>query len=184
MAVIDSNRTWELLEERLAVTTNERHRVVLSVVLEHMYAEAVPDLDRLMATLCPTPDYHFWNNGQDVGPKTTEGVRAYYAAFVESRSNILEYALDRLIVDDHCLVTEGYLKQIYPGSYAAQLGFPVDDESADYLIVFRQLLLWPVDENGKIEGEDSYASGPVSITKLSFDELPQEYIDLVHAPAS
>lgn len=184
MAVIDSTRTWELLEQRLAVTTNERHRVVLSSVIEHMKAEAVPDLDGLMATLSPNPDYHFWNSGQDVGPKGTDGVRAYYAAFVESKSNILEYALDRLVVDDHCLVTEGFLKQIYPGSYAAQIGIPVDDESADYLIVFRQLILWPVDENGKIQGEDSYHSGPSSITKLSFDELPQEYIDLVHTPVN
>ncbi|MEV5542975.1 hypothetical protein AB0L13_39760 [Saccharopolyspora shandongensis] len=56
----------------------------------------------------------------------------------------------------------------------------MDDESADYLVVHRQLILWPVDENGLVQGEDSYSSGPVSVTKLSFDELPQEYIDLVH----
>lgn len=60
------------------------------------------------------------------------------------------------------------------------LGFPVDDESADYLIVHRQLLLWPVDENGLIQGKDSYSTGPASITKLSLEELPQQYIDLVH----
>ncbi|MFC9790792.1 nuclear transport factor 2 family protein [Rhodococcus sp. NPDC127528] len=184
MAVIDPTRTWELLEQRLAVTTSERQRVVLNAVITHMKAEAEPDLDGLMATLSPTPDYHFWNDGQDVGPKGTDVVRAYYAAFVESRSNVLEYAIDRLVVDDDCLVTEGFLKQIYPGSYAAQIGIPVDDESADYLIVFRQLILWPVDENGLIQGEDSYHSGPSSITKLSFDELPQEYIDLVHTPAT
>ncbi|QNS03221.1 nuclear transport factor 2 family protein [Streptomyces xanthii] len=180
MAVIDSQRTWAPLEERLAATKDERHRVVLSAVIEHMKAEAEPDLDRLMATLSPAPDYHFWSAGKDIGPKTTDGVRTYYAAFVASRSNVLEYEIERLVLDDHCLVTEGNLKQVYPGSYAAQLGFPVDDESADYLIVNRQLLLWPVDENGLIQGEDSYSSGPMSITKLSFDELPQQYVDMVH----
>ncbi|RVU28108.1 nuclear transport factor 2 family protein [Streptomyces antnestii] len=180
MPVIDPQRTWAPLEERLSVTKDERHRVVLNVVIEHMKAEAAPDLDRLMATLSPTPDYHFWNGGQDVGPKTTDGVRTYYANFVASRSNVLEFAIDRLVLDDHCLVTEGYLKQIYPGSYAAQLGLPVDDESADYLVVNRLLLLWPVDEDGLVQGEDSYSSGPASITKLSLDELPRQYIDLVH----
>ncbi|MEU6658137.1 hypothetical protein [Streptomyces sp. NPDC046821] len=181
MAVIDPQRTWAPIEERLSVTKDERHRVVLNAVLEHMKAEAVPDLDRLMATLAPAPDYHFWFDGHDHGPKTTDGVRTYYADFVATRSNVLEYEIDRLVLDDHCLVTEGYLKQIYPGSYAAQLGIPVDDESADYLVVRRQLLLWPVDENGLIVGEDSYSSGPASVTKLSFDELPQQYIDLVHS---
>ncbi|MEU5851333.1 nuclear transport factor 2 family protein [Saccharopolyspora shandongensis] len=180
MAVIDPNRTWEMLENRLAVTTNERHRVVLGIVLEHMKAEAEPNLDRLMATLSPTPDYHFWNGGKDVGPEGYDGVRTYYVNFLETRTNVLEFTLDRLVVDDHCVVTEGYLKQIYPGSYAARSGIPVDDESADYLVVHRQLILWPVDENGLVQGEDSYSSGPVTVTKLSFDELPQEYIDLVH----
>ncbi len=32
-------------------------------------------------------------------------------------------------------------------------------------------------------GEDSYHSGPVEIRKLSFDELPGEYIELVHSKA-
>lgn len=184
MAVIDPNRTWQPLEKRLADTTNERHRVVLTSVIEHMKAEAVPDLDRLMATLAPTPDYHFWASGtDDFGPKTTGGVRTYYADFVASKTNVLEFEVTRLVVDDHCLVTEGLLKQIYPGAAAAAIGIPVDDESADYLVVFRQLLLWPIDENGLVLGEDSYCPGVVSVTKLSREELPQAYIDLVHAPS-
>ncbi|WP_223178723.1 hypothetical protein [Streptomyces boluensis] len=71
-----------------------------------------------------------------------------------------------------------------PGSFAARRGFPVDDEAADYLIVNRQLLLWPVDGEGRIQGEDSYSSGPVSITKLTFDQLPCEYVELVHSTAT
>jgi hypothetical protein len=183
MAVIDPTRTWQPLEKRLAETTNERHRAVLNAVIEHMKAEAAPDLDRLMATLSPSPDYHFWGAEGDFGPKTTEGVRTYYSDFVATRTNVLEFEVQRLIVDDHCLVTEGLLKQIYPGAEAQRIGIPVDDVDGDYLVVFRQLLLWPIDENGLIEGEDSYNPGVVSITRLSRDELPQAYIDLVHASA-
>ncbi|MFE6857761.1 nuclear transport factor 2 family protein [Nocardia sp. NPDC057668] len=180
MAIVEPTSTWKLLEERLAVTVNERHRQVLEIVIAHMKAEAVPDLDGLMKTLVPEPNYHFWQFGQDVGPKGWDGVRDYYAAFVASKSNILEFDLDRLLVDDNCVVTEGYLRQIYPGAYAAQIGLPVEDPAADYLISFRQLLLWPVDEAGLIVGEDSYHSGPVEIRKLSFDELPREYVELVY----
>ena len=64
-----------------------------------------------------------------------------------------------------------------------QIGIPVDDTAADYPVVFRQLLLWPVDAEGRIAGEDSYHSGPVEIRKLSVDELPGEYIELVHSKA-
>lgn len=184
MAIIDPTRTWEPLERRLAQTTNERHRAVLSVVIEHMKAEAAPDLERLMATLSPDPAYHFWHGAQDVGAKTTDGVRSYYVDFLATRTNILEFEVQRLVVDDDCLVTEGLLKQLYPAAELTRiLGMPVDDPDGDYLVVFRQLLLWPIDKSGKIIGEDSYNPGVVSVTKLSRDELPQEYLDLVHASA-
>jgi hypothetical protein len=182
MAVIDPTRTWQPLEKRLADTTTERQRVVLNAVIEHMKAEAAPDLQRLMATLSPKPDYHFWSAEGDTGPKATDGVRAYYTDFLATRTNVLEYEIQRLVVDDHCVVTEGLLKQIYPGAEAVRIGIPVDDVDADYLIVFRQLLLWPVDENGSIQGEDSYNPGVVSMTKLSRDDLPQQYVDLVYPP--
>src|SRR5262245_17673003 len=182
MAVIDPTRTRQPLEKRLADTTNQRHRAVLSTVIEHMKAEAAPDLDRLMATVAPAPDYHFWSSGtDDFGPKGADGVRTYYADFVASRTNVLEFEVTRLVVDDHCVVTEGLLKQIYPGVAAAAIGVPVDDESADYLVVFRQLLLWPIDEDGLVLGEDSYCPGVVSVTKLSLEDLPEAYLDLVHA---
>lgn len=177
MPVIDPTRTWQPLEERLAATTDERHREVLSIVIEHMKAEAEPDMDRLMATLSPNPDYHFWYANTDMGPKTTEGVRAYYTAFVASGANTLVFEIDRLAVDDNLVMTEGWMKMIYPGASAEAIGVEVDDPDADYLLLFRQLINWPIDEDGLILGEDAYQTGPVSVTKLSTDELPQQYID-------
>lgn len=183
MAVIDTSLTWELVEKRLAETTNERHRVVLGAVLHHMKLERDADLDGLIETLSANPDYHFWIDGQDLGPKGRDGVRAYYAGLVQGRMSVMEFEMDRLLVDDNCLITEGFLKQIYPGAIAQAMGFDVDDPNGDYLIVFRQLVLWPVDENGYIEGEDSYHNGPVSITKLAPEDLPEEYVNLAAALA-
>lgn len=184
MAVIDPRRTWEPLETRLAATSNERHRAVLSVVIEHMKGEAAPDLERVMATLTAEPDYHFWMGGQDVGPKTIDGVRSYYTNFMATRTNVLEFEIHRLLVDDDCVVTEGHMKQLYPGAQAtAILGIPVDDPDADYLVVYRQLLLWPMDADAKIIGEDSYFGGVLSVTPVAREDLPQQYVDLVHPPA-
>lgn len=177
MAIIDPTQTWVPLEERLARTTDVRHRQVLGIVIEHMKAEAEPHLDRLMATLSPNPDYHFWFAGTDMGPKTTEGVRAYYTAFVESGANVLVFEIDRVAVDDDLVMTEGWLKIIYPGAAAQQIGVEVDDPDGDYLVVFRQLINWPIDADGKIMGEDAYQTGPVSVTKLSGADLPQKYVD-------
>lgn len=184
MAIIDPTKTWELVEERLSRTTNERHRQVLSIVLEHMLAEAVPDMDRLMATLSPNPDYHFWYANTDMGPKTTEGVRAYYEAFMASGANHLVFEIDRLAVDDDLVMTEGWMKMIYPGVAAQAIGVDVEDPNGDYLLVFRQLINWPIDADGLIIGEDAYQTGPVSVTKLSVDDLPQEYIDQMAAAAN
>ena len=105
MAVIDPTTTWEPLEKRLADSTDERHRTVLAAVIEHMKAEAAPDMQRLMATLSPHPDYHFWGVDGDFGPKTTEGVQAYYTDFLTTRTNILVFEVQRIVVDSHCVVT-------------------------------------------------------------------------------
>ncbi|WP_235738574.1 nuclear transport factor 2 family protein [Nocardioides alcanivorans] len=178
MAVIDPTRTWRPLEERLATTTSERQRVVLGIVIEHMKAESAPDLDALMATMAPNPNYHFWNGGKDTGPKGFDVLRQYYADFVASRTNVLEFEIDRLVVDDDCVVTEGYLKQIYPGDVAVAAGL-AQDASTAYLVVNRQLILWPVDADGKLVAEDSYQSGPTSITAVAPADLPQAYVDIM-----
>ncbi|MUL47398.1 nuclear transport factor 2 family protein [Mycobacterium sp. CBMA293] len=177
MAIIDPTQTWARMEERLARTTNERHRQVLSIVIEHMKAEAEPHMERLMATLAPNPEYHFWYANTDMGPKTTAGVQAYYEAFVASGANTLVFEVDRIAVDDDLVMTEGWMKMIYPGAAAQAIGVEVDDPEGDYLLLFRQLINWPIDADGLILGEDAYQTGPVSVTKLSQEDLPQRYVD-------
>ena len=60
----------------------------------------------------------------------------------------VEYDVERVVVDDFCVVTEGAYRAIWSGSYAASLGMPVDDVSADYLMETRLVIFWPCDENG------------------------------------
>ena len=182
-AGINPKRSVASLEKRLDETTNERHRAILSAVLKHVALETEPvwDVDQIMATLTPNPAYHIWVNGVDKGPKGADAVRAFYAETVRTRTNFLEFDIERLAVDDNCAIVEGFLKHIYPGSHAARMGMAVDDPDADYLVVFRTLVVLPVGEEGLIKGEDFYRSGPASVTKLSRDELPQEYVTLSRA---
>lgn len=180
--VIDPQRSLNYLQERLNQTTNERHRVVLAAVIKHARLEAGPvwDVDQLLTTLTPNPNYHVWVNGVDFGPKGADAVRAFYNETNRSRTTFVEVDFDRVVVDERCAVLEGFLKQIYPGAHAALLGMTVDDPDADYLVVFRSITVVRVDEGGLIEGEDAYLSGPASVTKLSREDLPPEYAATAH----
>src|SRR3954469_17451491 len=114
-ADIQQSRMWTALEERLAVTSDSRHRQMLAVVIEHAKAEAVRSVERLLATLVDDPQYHFWVNGRDLGPKGAAEVRAYYVDFVVNGGAIFESPKDRIVVDDHCVVTEASVLNLVSG---------------------------------------------------------------------
>ena len=173
MTVIDKTRTWKVVEERLAVEKDPHKRKLLEIVLEHMLAEAAPDLERLMATLGEYPDYHLWGPQGDHGPKGRDGVRKFYSDFVASGANHLEFDVDRLVVDDHAVITEGTMTMLYPGATLAAMGHAVDDPSAYYLYRDRMLVVWPFDENGTLIGEDSY-SGQAGFVGIADRKVPNE----------
>jgi hypothetical protein len=178
MTVIDKARTWKLVEERLAVEKDPHKHRLLEIVLEHMHAEAVPDLARLMGTLGEHPDYHLWGPDGDHGPKGRAAVEKFYSDFVASGANHLELDVDRLIVDNHAVITEGTMTMLYPGRLLTKMNIAVDDVDAYYLYRDRMLIVWPFDESGTLIGEDSYTgqAGFIGIAdrKVPNEELPPE----------
>ncbi len=159
---IDPSNTWRLVEERLKTETQPRRRNNLETVLAHMKAEAFADLDGLMATITRkhTPSYHAYATPDPVlSPQSLGGVRNFYAAFVISGAVKLELDVDRLAVDDDVVVTEGVMKMAYPGNLLKLMGHAVDDVDAFYLYQTRMCILWPMDEEGLVIGEDSYTGG-------------------------
>jgi hypothetical protein len=176
MGIIEPGVAWRRLGERLATTDNARQRAMLETVIEHLEAEAAMSLDRLLATLAPEPKYHLWANGADYGPKSREGVAAYYTQLVTDNRAVLEFDIDRIVVDDHCVVTEGWIRAINKGAIAKARGWTVDDDDADYLVTQRVVIFWPFDEAGRMIGEDGYANlDPKAVRKLDKSELPEEY---------
>lgn len=63
------------------------------------------------------------------------------------------------------------------GALAASLGMGSEDFDAEfdpeavYLVVYRNLIVTPVNEDGLVEGEDVYMSGPTSFRTLSREEV-------------
>ncbi|NMO01211.1 hypothetical protein HH308_08270 [Gordonia sp. TBRC 11910] len=183
MVQINQEALCEFIKNRLANTTDERHRTMLERMLTHAHFEHQGNLDGLMSTLGPTTDYHFWELSGDVGPKGLDGVRGYYSHLVESVAHILEFDCQRMVIDDDCIVIEGILTMISPGSFLAEnpmaAGFA--DAAKTYLLRMRNVIFWPFDEDLYIVGEDSYTGGPIEIRELADDEIPPQYTDALAA---
>ena len=83
--MIDPTTTWRAVEARLARETDPRRRQLLENLLAHMRAEASGDLDGLLATLAPDPQYHQWGAVPlDAGPKGWDAVQGFYRDFIAS----------------------------------------------------------------------------------------------------
>jgi hypothetical protein len=176
MGIVDPALAARRLRERLATTESARQRAMLETVVEHLDAEAAMSLDGLMATLAPEPKYHLWANGADYGPKSREGVAAYYAQVVADNRAVLEFDIERIVVDDNCIVTEGWIRAINRGSVAKARGWAVDDDNGDYLVTQRVVIFWPFNEAGQMVGEDGYANlDPLAFRPLDASELPESY---------
>ena len=158
MAIIDQHRTWKKVEERLAVETDPILRRNLETLLQHMKAEAALDMERLMATVSENAKYQNFAQG-GTGPVGKAEVQRFYEDFAASGAEKLQHDLDRLVVDKHCILTEGVMRMAWPGTTLVAMGIEVDDPDADYLYETRMAILWPLDEHGLFIGEDSYVGG-------------------------
>jgi hypothetical protein len=157
MALIDQHRTWQKVEDRLAVETDPVLRRNLETLLQHMQAEAALDMDALMATVSEDALYQNFGQGHDLVGKAA--VRRFYEDFAASGAEKLQHDIDRLVVDRHCILTEGVMRMAWPGRTLIARGFDVDDPDADYLYEARMAIVWPIDAHGLFIGEDSYVGG-------------------------
>jgi hypothetical protein len=64
--IIDPTKTFRLVEERIAKTTNPRHLTMLQRLLDHAVGEAKLDLDLVMSTLAANPRYVAWGAPADI----------------------------------------------------------------------------------------------------------------------
>ena len=182
--LIDRTKMFRLLEERIAKTTDPRHLLMLNRVLQHARGEANLDLDLVMSTLTANPRYVAWGAPEDMSPVGRQAVRTFYEeTIVKGGQFFLEFDMDRVVVDDDTVVTEGNFRALYSGADAAQRGFPVDDPDGFYLLSLRMLIVWPFDAAGFIQGEETYSAvtTPDFFTKVEVSDVPQEFRDFIDA---
>jgi hypothetical protein len=161
---IDPNNTWSLVEQRFHAETDPRRKRNLELVLMHMKAEALADIEAVVATLTESPRYVMHANPDDVPRNPTgskDAVRAFYdLSIVQTGAHRLEFACERVIADDDAVFTEGIMYMAYPGTTLSRYGIQVDDPEAYYLAVSRMGIVWPVDlTEDRLTGEEVYSSG-------------------------
>lgn len=158
MKTVDSRNNWKHIDELLASETDEWRRQMLSQLKQHIRAECGGDLDELMKTMSDTPDHHIWSATEDTGPKGYEALKEFYTGLIGSGSNRFEYAVERIVIGDDTLVTEGELYTPFSGKMLKQMGIPNIDETKVYAAKGRAVTFWPFEkDSGKIIGEDIYS---------------------------
>ena len=135
-------------------------------------------VDRLMATLIDDPQYHFWVRGRDVGPKGYDAVRNYYEYYATSGGAVFESPKDRVVVDDHHVVSEADVRNYVPGRVAKARGYSVPDDSGHYLVRFRNVVFFEFAEDPTHAlCEDSYTQiDPDAWERVADEDLPQVYV--------
>jgi hypothetical protein len=182
--LIDRSKTTQLIEQRIAKTTNPRHLLMLNRLLQHATGEVTLDVDLVMSTLTADPRYIAWGAPEDMSPVGRQAVRTFYEdTIVKGGEFYLEFDMDRIVVDDDTIVTEGNYRSLYYGADAAKRGFPVDDPGGFYLLSLRMLIVWPFDAEGFIKGEETYSAvtTPDFLQKVEATQVPQQFRDFIDA---
>lgn len=184
MTRFDPYASWLPLRERAATTDNPLHRQLLEGVANHMEAEIKAELEPLMATLTAEPVYHFWR----VGPENMvlegyDAVAGFYSNMFAGGGQQFQVVLDRIIVDDNGVITEGQVRQVYPAAALAAMGVTavngaaIDDHEL-WLSNAQLITVWPAAPDGKLVGEDIYfGEDPMTtLCPIRRDELPDYYV--------
>ncbi len=175
MIDFDPRFTLKPLDEFIAQTSDPKHLAILDNYKQHLLAEIAGDVDAIMASQAPEPQYHFYGAGVgDTGPKGQQEVRAFYQNIFDQGYNKLRYDTDRFIVQDHALFHEGDMHIVFPGSALLEMGMEIGNPDGHYVFSYRQAAVFHYDADGICTGEDTYSDGPPTserVRELSREEI-------------
>ena len=109
-------------------------------------------------------------------------MRAFYSGMFDTGGQQFEVVVDKVVVSDNHVITEGQVKQVHKGVSLAAMGIgevggePVEDD--DLFVTTAQLVtLWPADEHDKLIGEDIYfgSNSFADVQRITREQLPPYY---------
>jgi len=155
--VVDSRNNWQLIDERLTTETDNWRITMLTNLKRHIQAECGGDIDALLSTMIDEPVFHNWTATGDSGPKGFDALKEFYTGLISSGANRFEFNIERIIIGDDTLVTEGAIRIPFPGSMLLAMGIEGVNADTTYATRGRTVTFWPFDPDGKIIGEDIYS---------------------------
>jgi limonene-1,2-epoxide hydrolase len=161
----DPESSWLPLEARMEQETHPRIRANLEEVRNHMRAEIMGEHGPLMDTLTQDPVYHMWGLPEENGPKGREVISLFYKNMIDTGGNRFHFDIRLIVADENTVMTEGVMRTLMPAAVLRASGIEeVDGDSIDdaieYVAEWQILTVWPIDEAGKIIGEDIYFGSP------------------------
>ena len=176
MRKLDCRNNWRLLDEMLLAESDSHKKHMLAQIKLHMQTETGGDLAALMDTVTANPIYHQWGaDGSETGPKNRADLEEFYRNLIVGGANRFEYMIERVVVGDDCVVTEGDIRIPFAGEMLIGMGLDLDP-ALDYATTGRCVTFWPFAEDGKIIGEDIYTLGGFDFEKVE----PVEVFDYVY----
>ena len=165
MIEFDPEKTWLAVEKRMEAETNPRIRANLEEVRNHMRAEIRGEHGPLMDTLTAEPQYHMWGIPEESGPKGRAAVSEFYENMISTGGNRFHFDVRLICADENSVITEGVMRSLMPGVVLKASGVEAVDGEAvsddgEYVAEWQILTVWPIDEAGKIIGEDIYFGSP------------------------
>ena len=117
--------------ERAAAEDDPRRKALVTAVRDHMEYEIKGELDPLMDTLTSNPIYHFWGQAEPSVIEGRDAVRAFYGGMFATGGQQFEVVVDKVVVSDNHVITEGQVKQVHKGASLTAMGIgEVDGEPA------------------------------------------------------
>lgn len=154
---VDSRNNWRLVDELLTNETDPWRRTMLAALKAHMQAECGGNLDALLNTMVDEPVFHNWTATEDSGPKGYDALKEFYSGLIGSGANRFEFNIERIVIGDDTLVTEGSIRIPFSGLMLQRMGIDGVKDDATYATRGRTVTFWPFDSSGKIIGEDIYS---------------------------
>jgi hypothetical protein len=175
MGAHNDGPSWQLLLDAIDAETDPKRRRNLEIVAKHVVYEVAGDIPALMTTLVREPVYHFWGPTDTEPAQGAAAVQAHYQRLIDIGKNRLDFDITRVIADHRHVVTEGDFRFAHLGSQVADLPNPpvgLIDPDARYLVATHCLIVWPINDDGLILGEDVFAGEhPRVIRRLAAGEM-------------
>jgi limonene-1,2-epoxide hydrolase len=163
--VVNPERSWVALERRMASESNPRHKLLLEQVRNHMRSELREQLAPVMKTLCDDPIYKFVGiDGLSALTGRAEVESYYRSMFAQGRMNA-EFVIERIVVDDETVVTEGVMVALSTSAKASD----ANQSANDGVLISKTplLVVWPTARDGRLIGENIYLGSP------TLEKVPQ-----------